>query len=143
MIEIEVRDFADPELARLADRCRDLSPALKGFGEFYLDKIDSQFKDERDPYGAAWTPLAAAYLARKVKQGRIPKILQSRGHMRTRASYSVSPSSISIGIGDKKAEWHDRGTSRLPRRTLFPDARGLPQDAVEELVESLADYLIS
>lgn len=143
-VEIDINDLADPAIAQLASQCADLSPAFKDFGEFYMDKLDRQFRSESDPYNSGWSPLAASCLARKLKLGRIPKILQSRGHMRARTSYAVSPMAISIGFNDAKAKWHDRGTSKLPQRQLLPDGRrGLSSDAASELQKSIADYLFS
>lgn len=142
MINFSIEDNVSPELAKLATRCSDLTPAFKDFGESYLNKLDHQFQSETDPYSGNWTPLTAAYAAHKTKSGFIPKILQKRGHMRARTSYAASPGQLAIGFNDKKARFHDKGTRKMPARQLLPDnKRGLPRDAQGELVTSLSQYL--
>jgi phage gpG-like protein len=137
-----IEDNVSPELAKLAARCSDLTPAFKDFGEFYLDKIDRQFQTETDPYSGSWTPLTAAYANYKAKNGFIPKILQKRGHMRARTSYAASPGQLAIGFNDNKARFHDKGTRRMAARQLLPDnRRGLPNDARDELTTSFAKYI--
>lgn len=141
-MEIPTNDLVSPSLAKIVARTEDLSPAFKDFGEFYLGKIDDQFRDEKDPYSEAWPPLSQAYLDWKVRKGHIPKILQKRGHMRARTAYQASAQQCAIGFNDKKSEWHDRGTDHLPKRQLLPDPRrGLPEDAKKELDISLTNFL--
>ncbi|HEY9835445.1 MAG TPA: phage virion morphogenesis protein [Vampirovibrionales bacterium] len=141
MIKISVDDAVSPAIAAIAKRCGDLTPAFKDFGEYYMGKIDEQFQREADPYNSSWTPLSRAYADSKNRQGHIPKILQRRGHMRAKTGYAASPGQLAIGFNDNKAKWHNEGTSRMPARPLFPDKRGLPQDAKDELSASLAAFL--
>lgn len=141
--DIQVEDSVSPALADLIKRCGNLNPVLKDFGEFYMNEIDLQFVQETDPYGKPWTPLTTAYKNYKTKKGFIPKILQRRGHMRTRAGYQATRDELRIDFNDDKAKWHDRGTSRMPARQLLPDTRrGLPQRVQQELEASLLDYLM-
>lgn len=141
-MEISISDLVSPSLAQLAGQIKDLSPAFKDFGEFYLDKLDQQFRHEKSPYQEQWTPLSQAYLDWKIREGKIPKILQRRGHMRAKTAYQAMPDKVAIGFNDQKAEWHDRGTGTMPKRQLLPDPnRGLPEDAQKELNISLTHFL--
>jgi phage virion morphogenesis protein len=46
-------------LAKVENRCIDMTPAMKAIGEYMLRATDQRFTDEEDPEGKAWTPHAA------------------------------------------------------------------------------------
>jgi phage gpG-like protein len=70
-------------LQKLADRARNPEPALKEFREVILYEIEQGFEKEVSPEGLPWKPNSRFTIRLKRALGRIQKINQSTGRMRS------------------------------------------------------------
>lgn len=135
-------DFSGPAAfaARVGVLLADMGPALEDYGEHRYGRVDAQFRDEVDPYGRAWAPLAEATIRAKMRTGAIAKKLQRTGHMRATWTYEVIGQEYREGFAAPYARYHQDGTDRMPRRMLMPmDA--LPPVDQAELEDAIAFYL--
>jgi phage virion morphogenesis protein len=144
-VSIKIDDAAAQAVfARTIARLGDLTPAMADVGEYLQRRVDDGFRDEKDPYGQPWAKLASSTLRQKTKQKRILKILQSRGTMRGTLTYQASRDRVRVGFNVYYADFHQRGTKRMVKRQLLPDAvRGLPVQDAAAIVAIVQDYLES
>lgn len=105
-------------LTSIVGRLRNPKPMYASIGELLLRRTQARFKEERDPSGRPWSPLAPSTLERKRKQGRILKILQERGDMRGSLTYQADDRGVTVGYAEDspKAEVHQFGSRRVPAR---------------------------
>ncbi|PHJ75126.1 hypothetical protein VF10_00210 [Nostoc linckia z13] len=115
-----------------------LRPALQEIGEYMLYSTDQHFVTETDPQGIPWKPLTPFTLREKRAKGRILKILQSTGLMRSRINYQVSDNQCVVGVNDEKAKKHQLGIGVDKREFL-----GVSTDDKQEIVSILDDYIQS
>jgi phage virion morphogenesis protein len=142
-VSIKINDAAvQTVFARAIAKLSDLTPVMTDVGEYLQRRVDDGFRTETDPYGKPWAKLASSTLRQKVRQKRILKILQSRGTMRGTLTYRASRDRVLIGFNVFYADFHQRGTVRVVKRQLLPDAaRGLPAQDVAAIVSIAEDYL--
>jgi len=119
------------ELARLAARLTDLTPAMRGIGAELEARISARFEAEEDPTGAAWAEWSESYAEQR--SNRYPdaneSILDRYGDMLDSLSYDATRDSVTIGFGQPYAAYHEYGTVHMPPRGLLtadPDAGGGP-----------------
>jgi phage virion morphogenesis protein len=124
--------------SRLLAKTSNLRPALQDIGEYMLYSTDQHFVTETDPQGVPWKPLAPFTLREKQAKGRILKILQSTGLMRSRVNYQVSDNQCIVGVNDEKAKKHQLGIGVDKREFL-----GVGTDDKEEITAILDDYIQS
>jgi phage virion morphogenesis protein len=122
--------------AELLAKTGDLTPAMQAIGEYGLISVDLRFQQEVDPDGRPWKPLSAYTIALKRAEGRILKILQRTGLMRSRVNYKVTRNSVTIGINDKKAYKHQFGVGVSQRKIL-----GINEEDKQEILGIIRDYL--
>jgi hypothetical protein len=119
----------------------DFTAVLNDFGRYMVKRIDGEYVSESDLYGNKWQRLSSAYLARKIRKGLNPHILQATGDMRASTRYVVVSQQLQIHIDDPKVEFHQN--SETKRRLVLPDQRrGLPQQDVVKLKQLTRDRLI-
>lgn len=128
----QVRD----RIERLQRKIGDLTPAMKEVGELMLLSTDQRFENEIAPSGTPWQRLSPRTIALKQQQGRIMKILQSTGLMRSRTSYRALSDRCIVGNNDVKARKHNLGIG-VPRREFL----GVSEEDRIEIVAILDDYL--
>lgn len=102
----------------LGARVRDLTPTMRAIGEYLVFATDNRFRTETDLQGKPWQKLSPKTIEQKRRQGRINKILQSTGVMRSRVSYQATDDSVKIGINDRKATFHQLGLG-VPKREIL------------------------
>ncbi|PHJ65047.1 hypothetical protein VF04_04505 [Nostoc linckia z7] len=124
--------------SRLMEQTGNLRPALQEIGEYMLYSTDQHFVTETDPQGIPWKPLTPFTLREKRAKGRILKILQSTGLMRSRINYQVSDNQCVVGVNDEKAKKHQLGIGVDKREFL-----GVSTDDKQEIVSILDDYIQS
>lgn len=142
-VSIKIDDAAvQAVFARAIAKLGDLTPVMLNIGEHLQKRVDDGFRYEKDPYGQPWAKLASSTLRQKVMQKRILKILQSRGTMRGTLTYRASRDRVRVGFNVFYADFHQRGTKRMVKRQLLPDAaRGLPVQDAAAIVAIVQDYL--
>lgn len=127
------------KLAQLKAKTEDLTPAMRDIGEFMLLQHDQRFDKEVDFRGNPLQPLSARTLATKRAEGKILKILQRTGLMRSRTAYTVTSDSVTITNNDRKARKHQLGIG-VPKREIF----GInPTEDVPEIIAIIEDYLVA
>ena len=133
-------EFNDDRLRRLSqeyiERVGDLTPVHRAVGEFALGQIDDRFRTETDPNRQPWIPNSPVTIARKQAEGRILKVLQSTGFMRSRAYYSATKERCEVGINDRKAIKHQKGRGVPVRKIL-----GFNQSDRDNIVGIYREYL--
>jgi phage virion morphogenesis protein len=142
-VRIEINDAAVlGAMERVGSRLSDLTPFFQDLGEHLVRRIDDGFRNQTDPYGLAWAPLATSTLKEKKRKKRIQKILQSRGTMRSTLTYQAGRDRLVVGFNVYYAQFHQRGTKRMVKRQLLPDAeRGLPAGDVAIATQLLQEHL--
>jgi phage virion morphogenesis protein len=142
-VSIKINDAAvQAVFARAIAKLEDLTPMMGDIGEILVNSLDRGFRDQVDPYQNSWAKLASSTLRQKVRQKRILKILQSRGTMRGTLTYRASRDRVLAGFNVFYADFHQRGTKRMVKRQLLPDAaRGLPAQDSAAIVAIAQDYL--
>lgn len=93
----------------LEDKIQNPTRVLKNVGEYMLGSIDLGYQTETDPSGRPWRPNSPFTIAEKQRLGRIQKILQSTGAMRSRYNYRVEGNTLKVGNSDPKAIKHQLG----------------------------------
>lgn len=105
-------------LTNLQNRVADTTPALEEAGEYWLFVTEERFRNEKDFRGKPLTPLAPVTIEQKQRMGRILKILQSTGLMRSRTFYEVKNNKLYLRNSDAKAFKHQQGIG-VPKREIF------------------------
>lgn len=125
------------KLAELKAKTEDLTPAMRDIGEFMLFQHDQRFDKEVDFRGNPLQPLSKRTLAKKQAEGKILKILQRTGLMRSRTAYTTTSSSVTVTNNDSKARKHQLGIG-VPKREIF----GInPVEDTPEIIAIIEDYL--
>ena len=133
---ISVVDEATLSLDGFSNRLSDLRTANEIAGEYFLGQIDERFRTETDPDRRPWRPLSTRTVAQKRAEGRILKILQKTGFMRSTANYNATSSKVTIGLSASYADRHQRGIGVPQRRIL-----GVNRDDIANLQEIYTDYV--
>lgn len=129
----EVRD----RFAKLERKLSDLTPVMEDIGQFELLQHDRRFDREVDFRGNPLLANSPRTIAYKKATGKIQKILQSTGIMRSRTSYQATRYDVKITNNDSKARKHQLGIG-VPKREIF----GInPTEDVLEIINILEDYL--
>jgi hypothetical protein len=90
---------------------------------------------------SGWPALAESTIADKMKKGfPVPSPLKRTGEMAESYSSELRPGQLAVAIGspEKKALWHELGTSRMPPRPVLAKAmREILPFARKALLESV------
>jgi phage gpG-like protein len=70
------------DLRSLGTRALRARPAMEEIYLTVLDIVEEQFETQGRRGGEEWTPIDDVWLARKLREGRDPRILHSTGHLR-------------------------------------------------------------
>lgn len=113
IVEIDDAKFVQA-MARLAELARDMTPALRGIGEYLANSSRDRFKTQTAPDGSAWAPLSKWYeLAKPVNQDNI---LTLHGYLCNTIHWQVFPDSVLVGSNLEYAAIHQFGGIIRPRR---------------------------
>jgi phage virion morphogenesis protein len=93
-IAIDDSDFQGAMRA-LADRGRNLAPALKSIGEALRNSTENRFKEQTGPDGRPWAPLSPQTIKRK--KANKDKILVERGRLAGSIAYRVTGNELAVG----------------------------------------------
>lgn len=119
--DADVQSLLDNALAALENP----APLLRTIGETVRVNVAGRLSSKTDPSGAPWAPLAEATLARKKGQG---STLIDSGDMQRSLTYNVGSDFVEIGFGEPYAQYHETGTTRMPRRGLLLGAVGFSDE---------------
>ena len=132
--------FEDEEIQRkfqeLQNLTEDLTPVMQEIGEYMIMATDLRFEQEVDPSGKRWKKLSPYTLELKRAEGKILKILQRTGLMRSRVNYQADSEKVVIGVNDAKAAKHQLGRGVAKREFL-----GVSEDDREEIINIIEDNI--
>lgn len=113
-------------LAAIADRARDLRPAWRAVVAYLRAATIQQFASQGGRLGTPWQPLSPAYAIAKARKYPGQPILRATDAMfnslagQTADSVvEIEPQVMSYGTKDRKAHWHQYGTTRMPARKIL------------------------
>lgn len=124
-------------LSQILVKTGNLKPVLQEIGEYMLYSTDQHFVTETDPQGIAWKPLTPYTLRKKRAEGRILKILQSTGLMRSRVNYQITGNQCVVGVNDEKAKKHQLGIG-VPKREFL----GVSDNDKQEILAIADGYIL-
>lgn len=102
-----------------------------------VTQLDKTYAAQQDPYGSGWAALRPSTL--KHKTG--PAILIESGSLNASLGFKLSgATSATVGFTDKKAKWHQHGTSKMQARPIVP-TNGLPPAWEPSMRNMLDSYL--
>lgn len=120
-IDVEGLGIADG-LTRFASLVQDFTPAWEKVGEDFKRTVNEQFTTEGGRGGTRWKPLAPSTIRQKGAGG---SILVRTGALRSSVTggpgyiKSISARRTTFGTSDRKAVFHQFGTSRMPARPII------------------------
>lgn len=120
MIKITLDDRASPELQKIAIQLQQPKKLYGVLGETLKKIHKARFKQEVEPDGKKWKPLADSTLARKRKKGKSLKILRQDGYLSDKTAYNYDDNGVEFGSDAKYARIHQFGgkTGRGHRVTM-------------------------
>ena len=134
----------------LENRLSDLTPAMKGVGEYMLVRTRERFDDEVDPDGRKWQALASSTIKskqrRKTKPGKRARVragasdvLKESFLLRDTIAYNVDSTSVRVGTPQEYGIFHqsDEPRSKVPQRKFL----GVNAEDLAEINEIVTDYL--
>jgi len=95
---------------RLERAAGNLEPALRDFGESWLNNTRARFEAEQAPDGTPWAPLSERYKRRKTKNR--DKVLTLSGELMRQLNYQVSGHSVAVGSPLEYAAVHQFGATK-------------------------------
>jgi phage gpG-like protein len=141
LFDVKVRDLGLRERLKKAGKLStaNLRVGMESVGRAWLRLTDEGFKQERDPFGNPWQPLATRTIRKKAKLGyrRPSAILQASGQMRK--SFAFHATSRSVSIYNTRAAFPDgtdasihqfggQGEFQIPSRPMVPFQDELPDE---------------
>ncbi len=111
MVEIDHLAFTQA-LAQMAARAADMTPALRGIGEYLRDASEGRFVSQTAPDGTPWRPLNDDY--RKEKATNQDKILTLNGYLRN-LHWDASAEEVLVGSNLEYAAIHQFGGVIKPK----------------------------
>lgn len=122
-----------PDFGWLASRLERPESLLRAFANYRESQFQSTVAAGVDPYGNAYAPLSAMYAIQKSRRSGSRAILTATGAMIRSYRVQVSGSRMTETV-EHPAGYHQTGTSKMPKRTVLPDARGLPPKDEQTLI---------
>ena len=148
-IELTIAEATDL-IERLENRLGDLTPAMKGVGEYMLLRARERFDDEVDPSGQKWQALEPSTVRskqrRKTKPGKRARvraeatdILRESNLLRDTIAYNADSTSVRVGTPQEYGIFHqsDEPRSKIPPRKFL----GVNAEDLVEIDAIVSDYL--
>jgi phage gpG-like protein len=138
------------ELTRFSDRGLDARPAFEAIADQLMRSEKRRFSTRGN---GTWEELAASTRARKAKspdptvRANAGRVLAATGALRRSFTTKGAPGQVLIieprfmvfGSSLKRAEWHQRGTSRMPARKPL----GFTETAKRGALRTLQRYVVT
>jgi len=123
-------------LLALQRKIGDLTPAMKNIGEYLVLATDDRFRNETDPAGNKWQPNSPRTIAIKRAEGRILRVLQSTGRLRSSIVARAESDRVIVGTNVSYAAKHQLGQG-VPQREFL----GVNKQDLKEIAIILQEYL--
>lgn len=145
LFDVYGEEEAAYELLRFADRMLDIRPALTKVAADAREQTAQRFEDE----GPGWAPLAESTLARKAALGQPSAILQAEGDLlRSLTALGgdhvevVADDSLLMATRDPKADYHQKGTSRMPARPIVDFSETQRRDHIRTIQRFIVEGIV-
>ena len=143
-LRIESRDIARlrRRIERMRERAGDLVPAWEVVADWLAEQERIQFSTEGARWGQPWAPLAESTLAAKLRRAQPSDILVATTELKRSLTIRpldierLHPSTMVLGTRVSYAQFHQRGTSRMPARILLDAAPVAAEGAIGSAVAS-------
>jgi phage virion morphogenesis protein len=148
-IEFTIAEATDL-IQGLENRLGDLTPAMKGIGEYMLVRTRERFDDEADPDGQKWQELAPSTIKSKQRRKKKPgkrarvragatDILKESFLLRDTITYQADSTSVRVGTPQEYGIYHqsDEPRNKIPQRKFL----GVNAEDLAEIDEIVTDYL--
>ncbi len=135
------------DILRVGDRARDMSEAFGAVAELWISETAEQFATEGRHASSGWRPLAQSTIDEKRKQSLRPEILRAHDDLlRSLTSrgdsnmvLTITPGELDYGSKLPYAEFHQRGTRKMPQRRPVE----FTESARRNTIKILQRYLIT
>lgn len=107
--------------------------------DIVLAHIFDEFNAERDFAGIPWAPLSPVTLAKKAGRG---SILIDSGDMLDSLRVEDTEEGVAV-LMDSPAQYHQFGTAKMPRRSIFPTGDKFPDNLLEEIEQTLVAKVLA
>lgn len=143
-LRIESGDIARlrRRVERMRERAGDLVPAWEVVADWLAEQQRTQFGTDGARWGQPWAPLKETTLAGKRRRGQPPDILVAVSELRRSLTIRpldierLQPSTMVLGTRVPHAQFHQRGTSRMPARILLDAVPVAREGAISSAVTS-------
>lgn len=106
------------EVRKMEARLKNLTPALEVGASALTKHIDDRFRQQSDPAGIGWEPLADSTLAKR--RGTTATILVDTARLRNSIHASATRKGINWGASAEYAGVHQLGGEDIPQRRFLP-----------------------
>lgn len=150
MFEVKARDLGIRDMLKRAGKLStaNLTIGFERVGIRWLKFVDDGFKQERDPFGTPWAPLAKRTIRKKKALGysKPERILVGSGEMRRSWSYHATSKSVSLRNSRSFPDGTDAsihqfggqaGKFTIPARPMVPFEQDLPGEWWDAAINSL------
>jgi hypothetical protein len=147
-LEFDARGFAQArrELHAMRMRVQDVRPAWEAVLTWWAARNVTHFRSAGKRWGTPWRPLAPDTLAEKLHLGYPPSILVRSGDLRSSLTMrplgveQLRPHDVEAGTNVPYADFHQRGTSKMPKRQLV-NARAVQREGV--VTNALINWIVA
>lgn len=124
------------QLNAVSFKAKKLKPAFESVGIFLVGSTQERFEKEVDPSGVPWVPNSPRTIAWKRANGRINKILQSTGRLKSSIFYKATNNSVTISANTPYAGNPQLGLGQPVREYL-----GISETDSSEVIAIISRYL--
>jgi phage gpG-like protein len=141
----KTKDEIAGDLSGLVNRSKDMTPAMRAIGLYFMGTTEKTFKAEGRP--KKWTKLAPSTIQDRIRKGFRPgPILTRTGDLRRSLTqrgaqkqiFRVTRNSMTLGSSVPYLSVHQRGTRNVPQRVFI---QILSQD-VKNVGEIINKYIL-
>lgn len=152
-LELRIEEFGDVQLSRsllrFGDVAGDMRPAFRRIASRFAQVGEQQFDSEGQFGSGGWDPLAASTIAAKgndtilVDEGDLRESLTGDDDRPGVRRVRIEPDELEWVSLDPKGRFHQRGTSRMPKRPPFElperERRGVIKELQTDLIRALRE----
>lgn len=143
VLDIHSQGNISEHVKQLQAKFGDMTDVMAGIGMELESRISARFESRTDPDGDPWEPWAPSTVAGYPEDGN-RRLLDRYGDMLASLTHEVTATSVTVGLGDPVATYHEWGTKHMPRRGMLwadPDLGTLSDDDNAAVLEILSLWL--
>lgn len=102
-IDVRGHEKLSSDFAKIARAGKDTAPLMDKIGKSLKDRVNLDWKRERDPYGNVWKPLSPLTIAMRRGSGKDDAILHDKGRLQASVAHDFDRTSVTLGTNYGKA----------------------------------------